>query len=169
VSMTDSGTTGGRATWGSPAPVLAAMLNPGLVALVLAGSCSGYQHEADSGLPWALSFVVAPLVLHRGARDALPQKVSSHLPVWVARHPAIRAGFPQRAAALAEPLRQGLRFGGRYGGLTPGEDRVVAAQPVSSGTEPHLHDLVSKATFVGRWMSKLDQPSTAFAVFGITV
>lgn len=169
MSPTDGLTPTRPAVWGSPAPIPAAMLNPGLLALLLAGASTGYQREAQEGLPWALSFVVAPMVLHKGTRDALPQRVSSHLPVWIARHPSIRAGFPQRAASLAEPVRKGIRFGVRHGVIEIDGDRITPGHLSTRGADAHLVDLVSKATFIGRWLAKLDQSSTAFAVFGITV
>lgn len=169
MSLVEDGLPVPLASWGSSAPIAAAMLNPGLIALLLTGAASGYQREVNAGLPWLFSFVVAPMVLHKATREALPERISSHLPVWVSRHPTIRAGFPQRAASLVEPVRSGLRFGMRHGLLALNEDRIISTGRQTASTDPHLNDLVSKATFAGRWLSKLDQPSTAFVLFGITV
>lgn len=151
------------------APVPFAMLNPAMIALLLHGASTGYSNETANGLPWSLSFIVAPMVLHKGTREALPQRVSTHLPTWVSRHPAIRAGFPQRSTSLAEPVREGTRFGMRCGLLRLVDGRLIPSQSRLQNVDPMLRDLIKKSTFVGRWLSKVDQPSTAFVLFGITV
>lgn len=58
--------------WIDRPPIVAAMLNPALLAAILATAANGYRKESDHALPWALSFIIAPLVLHRGTRQALP-------------------------------------------------------------------------------------------------
>jgi hypothetical protein len=145
------------------------MLNPALLGAVIARATSGHQREAAEGMPWFLSFIVAPLVLHRSTRQALPNRVSTHLATWVARQPAIRAGFPQRASALVEPVREGLRFGLRQQLLVLNRDRLEATSPRGRVEPPELQELLTTATFVGRWLTKLDRPSTAYALFGVEV
>jgi Family of unknown function (DUF6521) len=157
--------------WSARSPVPASLLNPALIAAILAAAASGYDREAHSALPWPLSFVIAPLVLHRATREALPSSVSTYLGVWVSRQPVLRAGLPQRAQGLVSPVREGMRFGLRHGLLA-----IDAAgglrQAVSSLQPPEAGDLraiMTKATFVGRWVSRSDQPATVFALLGVTV
>ncbi|MEU3628983.1 three component ABC system middle component, partial [Amycolatopsis coloradensis] len=104
--------------WSDRPPVLGAMLNPGLVAASLAAAADGYRKSSDRALPWALAFILVPLVLHRGTRQALPSTTTTHLASWTSRNPVIRAGFPARAQGLVEPVKEGLRFGLTYNVLT---------------------------------------------------
>lgn len=158
-----------RSRWSARSPVPSAMLNPGLIAVVLAAAAAGHRHETNVGMPWGLSFVVAPLVLHRGTRDALPSRVSTHLPTWVSRESSIRAGFPLRAASLVEPVRQGIRFGVRSQALSLVGGHLEAGSVRATGVQVELAELIRKSTFVGRWMTKVDHPSTAFAILGVRV
>lgn len=151
------------------ATVAAIMLNPALVASVLASAAVGYRREAHEDLPWPLSFLVAPLVLHRGTREALPSRISTHLPTWVSRQPSIRVGFPLRAASLVSPVREGLRFGIRVGLIGLADGRLRSTSSRSEPSDPALMEIIRSSTFVGRWFSRLDQPATAFALFGVTV
>lgn len=155
--------------WLARSPVPSAMLNPSMVAVLLSTAADGYRREADEGMPWALSFVIAPLILHRGTREALPSRISSHISSWVSREPAIRAGFPLRALSLVEPVREGLRFGLRYNVLALDAGRIVGRRPIGLADAPELGELIAKATFAGRWLTKLDRPSTAFALLGVRV
>jgi hypothetical protein len=122
-------------------------------------------------MPWPLSFIIAPLTLHRGTRDALPSSLTTHLGAWVSRHPVLRAGLPLRAQALVEPVREGLRLGLRHGLLTL-EEGGALRQAVPRLRIPDAGDLrqvLRKATFAGRWVSRAEEPATVFALFGITL
>jgi hypothetical protein len=145
------------------------MLNPALIAAVLANAADGYQREADLALPWTLSFITAPLVLHRGTRQALPTSTRTHLVTWTSRTPVIRAGFPLRAQGLVEPVREGIRFGLAQGALALEEDRLTGQtrRPRGFVIPDELADILRNARFVGRWLGKIDNPATVFAVLGV--
>lgn len=169
------------------------MLNPALFAALTANAAAQYRDISDDPMPWPLAFLVAPLVLHKSTRDALPRDIRTHLANWVASHPTLYAGFAPRAVQLRDSVLEGVRFGLRYGALTvdwdgcldghlaggvidaagklkkaakakdAGEVRVVAV--MGEGTD--LGQLVQKAGLVGRWMTKLESPATAFVLLGV--
>jgi hypothetical protein len=157
--------------WSARSKIPAALLNPAVLAAVVAAGAGGYERETQFPMPWPLSFVIAPLALHRGTRETLPSTLATHLGAWVSRNPVLRAGMPLRARALVEPVREGVRFGLRHGLLTAEEGGTLrqgaaAPRPPDIGD---LRDVLRKATFAGRWVSRMEQPGTVFALFGITV
>jgi len=161
----------GMTEWSGRSAVAAALLNPALLAAVIAAGAAGYERENQNPMPWPLSFVIAPLALHRGTREALPSSLATHLGAWVSRNPVLRAGMPLRVRALIEPVREGLRFGLRHGLLTV-EEGGTLRQVVSSFRPPDAGDVrqvLRKATFAGRWVSRAEEPGTVFALFGISV
>lgn len=122
-------------------------------------------------MPWAFPFLIAPLVLHRNTRDALPRRVTTHWARWVSAHPVLRAGFPPRALSLVEPVRDGLRFGLSVGVLhLAGGDSLTGGltrnAQVDGGGDVAV--IIRSAGFVGRWLTQLDQPATVFALLGVT-
>lgn len=145
------------------------MLNPALIAVALANAAEGYHRESAQALPWTLSFITAPLVLHRGTRQALPASTRTHLVTWTSRNPVIRAGFPLRAQGLVEPVREGIRFGLAQGAFTLEEDRLIgqARRPKGFVIPDELADILRNARFVGRWLAKIDSTATVFAVLGV--
>ncbi len=155
--------------WSTRSRVPAALLNPALLAAVLAAGAAGYTREAQAPLPWPLSFVLAPLVLHQATREALPSTLASHLGVWVGRQPEIRAGLPLRALSLVEPVREGLRFGLRHTMLELDGDGFRATKALRPPDAGDLRPVLGKATFVGRWFSRSESPATVFALLGVTV
>lgn len=145
------------------------MLNPALLAAVISGAAIEYARADGKPMPWPLAFLVAPLVVHRGTREALPRTTATHLGNWVAQNPVIHAGIPARAQSLAEPVREGLRFGLAHGVLSVDEQGRLAGglvdRPERARTE--VDQMIAKAGLVGKWLAKIDQPATAFAVLGV--
>lgn len=156
--------------WRERPSVVAAMLNPALVAALLATAAEGHKRESDMGIPWVLSFVVAPMVLHRGTRNALPTTTRTHLATWISRNPVHRAGLPQRAQGLVEPVRAGMRLGVAHGVLRVEGDRLTALprrRPRGFQTPPELDEILRKSNLMGRWLSKTDSPATVLALVGV--
>jgi Family of unknown function (DUF6521) len=156
--------------WADRSPETAALLNPALLAVVSAAAASQYERESQEPMPWPLAFLAAPLVLHRGTRDALPRSTRTHLATWITNNPVIRAGFPQRAQSLTGLVREGLRFGMTHGALSVTADGRIqglfppSARPIQGGDAA---DIVRSAGFVGKWFTRADQPATLFALLGV--
>ncbi|MEU7839244.1 three component ABC system middle component [Nonomuraea sp. NPDC049129] len=156
--------------WSERSSIVAAMLNPALLAAVLSTSAQGYQRESETGVPWMLSFVVAPMVLHRATRNALPGTTTTHLATWLSRNPVLRAGFPLRAQGLVQPVREGIRFGLAHNILRFEGTRLLAEprrRPRGFRSPQDLEEMMRKANFVGRWLAKTDSPTTVFALLGV--
>lgn len=147
--------------------MVAAYLNPALIAAVLSAAARGHE-QAGEPMLWPVAYLTAPLVLHRPTRQALPGNVRTHLSTWVARDPLLRAGFPYRAASLAAPVREGLRFGVRHGILTLDAGHLSGRVDRGAGDQGELRELLSSASLVGRWLSHT-RPATAFALLGVAV
>jgi Family of unknown function (DUF6521) len=143
------------------------LLNPALIGLTAAYAAAGYLADRSRPMPWPAAFLIPPLVLHRPTRSDLPSDARTHFASWVSRHPSIVAGFPRRAAVMAEPTREGLRVVLRAGRI---ELSQGAIRPLGLANPPQgeLGQLLRTSRLVGRLLARLDQPSTAFALLGVS-
>ncbi|WP_220094045.1 three component ABC system middle component [Arthrobacter sp. AQ5-05] len=158
--------------WHERSRAEATMLNPALLAVVVANAASQYRNYGGSEMTWPLAFLVAPFVLHRGTREALPRSMRTNLGAWIADHPVEHAGFGLRALSLRDPVREGLRFGITNRILEiDNEGHVLGNLARGRGhtLEPksEVQEIVSKAGFVGKWLTKVEQPATAFVLLGV--
>lgn len=157
--------------WRSRSRVQAVMLNPAMLAALTAAAASEYERSDGEPMPWPLAYLIAPLVLHRGTREALPRTTRTHLGNWVSQNPVIHAGIPARARSLAEPVREGLRFGLAHGVLKVDErgglSGDLAAPRKKVATAGEVDQIIAKAGVVGKWFAKIDQPATTFALLGV--
>lgn len=152
--------------WRERPQVEATMLNPALLAVLLASAAHDYEKAKEKErMPWPLGFLVLPLALHRPTRIELPKNTRTHLSTWIRRHPLLRAGFPARAAAMVPLTREGIRFGLRVGVLDIDGSTIRGDETNQPAGE--LGQLIRAAALVGRWLATTDQPSTAFALLGV--
>ncbi|MFC8536815.1 three component ABC system middle component [Streptomyces sp. NPDC057249] len=154
-------------SWTQRPQASAAFLNPALMAAIAATAARDYEQAASGRLmPWPMAFVVAPLVLHRPTRRALPATTRTHLTNWVADHPALVAGLAPRSSSLGPAIREGLRFGIRHRVIAI-ENGCLRGTVARSRTEGELAELIKAASLIGRWTAKSDNPSTVFALLGV--
>jgi len=158
--------------WSQRSRTQAVMLNPALLATLTATAVLRYRETSGQAMPWAYAFIVAPLVLHRGTRESLPRTIRANLNTWVADHPVEHAGFAQRAVSLRESVQEGLRFGLRTGILGVDEGGGLNASLASGkghtlAKDSEVQQIVARAGFIGRWLTKIEQPATVFVVLGV--
>ena len=147
--------------------VEANLLNPALIGLTIAYAAAGYTRDQERPMPWPVAFLIPPLVLHRPTRLALPADARTHFASWVSRHSTLMAGFPRRAAVMTEPTREGLRLVLRARRVAFA-DAAIRAMSLATPPRGELGQLLRASSLVGRLLARLDQPSTAFALLGVS-
>ncbi len=160
--------------WTSRAPEERALLNPSFFSLLFWHAASGHNAEGGAGLPFATSFLVLPLVLHRETRESLPKMVTTSLPVWLDENSLVRARLAERSRMLVPFTKEALIFGGVRGFLTISADAVSAEQSWKRKVTTELgrssdevRACAKKADFLGRWFARAGSPTTVMALMGV--
>lgn len=156
------------------------LLNPAFCAIAVWHLARGYRTEATTlatdevGLPIAMAFVGASLVLRGQTRDQLPRTITSSLPTWVNDHPLERSAVAKGVVVLRETVREALLFGGQHRLLSLDGQRIEASNASSRKINAYLRassdevrDCMRQATFVGRWLCKAGAPPTVLALLGV--
>lgn len=155
--------------WARRPPETAALFNPPLLALVIARIASGWTSSLDRPLPLPIVFPASALLLHEGARTALPGTRRTRLAPWVEEHGRERLEVADLAIALAPRLREGLRLGVRHGLLEAHEAGVAAtAQPAApSALTSETRTILDRAPWVGVWLADAASPATVLLLLGV--
>lgn len=155
--------------WMRRTPAVAHMLNPAFLAAVFVASTHEFNGRAGEAMPYAYPYLIAPLLLHRQTRDALPLRSTAHLSKWVASNQVIAVGFPARAHQLRVNADEGLRFALRGSLLTIEDGGLIAPTSVRRATDlGDARSILAKATLIGRWFAQAGRPATVFALLGVT-
>ena len=150
------------------------LLNPAFSAINLTASLDGYVSVATTGMPFPMSFLVLPVVLHRPTRERLPTSTRTSMPAWLQEHAEARVSFFERVTSLRPHTREALHFGLRHGLLRTGEAGALRAAPQPTRVKRMLDKMTGearecglKARFVGKWLASTGSPATAMALWGI--
>lgn len=156
------------------------LLNPAFCAIAIWHLVRGYHAEATAlgsnpgGLPFALAFVGASLVLRGQTRDQLPRSIVTSLPIWVNDHPLERSAVAKGVVVLREAVRESLLFGAQHELLSLDGHRLGASEASAKKINAYLRassaevrDCMRQATFVGRWLCKAGAPPTVLALLGV--
>jgi hypothetical protein len=157
-------------SWESRQREEARLFNPAFLATLLAAAGSDHERVAGAGLPWALAFLVPPLVLFEDTRSELPANTNARLLNWVSSHANVRAQLPPRARSLAPLVREGARFGLRAGALSFAGGRLhstLDAGSLRASAAGEAEECIARAAFFGRWFASVDDVTSVYALFGI--
>lgn len=147
-------------------------LNPALITVLLYEIAAAYTAKAGRPLPFYLSFLALPAVLHRPTREALPRNIRTSLPSWLASHPLERDAVAQRVDPFADLVREGLLLGLRTGHLRLVSSSIEPGQPVGptvAGQAPAVATLRRSASLVGTWFGAVGSEATVFALWGARI
>ncbi|NEZ61063.1 three component ABC system middle component [Adonisia turfae] len=151
----------------------ARLLNPAFLATLLWSCASGYSSVDDQGIPYALSFVALPVILHKPTRESLPNTSRTSLAAWLTQNPQVQIRFAERAASLVPLVKQSILFGadGRLLEVTP--LRILnAAKPSAMNrflreSSEEVKVCMKKAKFVGKWFASSGNYTTVMALWGV--
>ena len=165
-------------SWSERPIELANLLNPAFCGFLIRAAVVSYSETQPDGMPFALSFLVLPVVLHMNTRDVLPSSVRKTLGAWLEENPEVRVDFDVRVRSLAPFTREAVMFlmqrsiigFATDGTLRQGIGTLAGTQTVVTqlvrGSE-ETAACVSKAQLVGRWFAQSGSTDTIYARFGI--
>ena len=150
------------------------LLNPSFCCVTIASACSGYSESCGQTLPFALAFMVLPIVLHKHTRESLPRTSRTSVPAWLQEHAEARIGFHERLMALQPFTREAMLYGLAFNWIAirdSGGIRCVAPDSLINRSirslEGDAQDCVSRARFLGKWFSTTTSTETTMALWGI--
>lgn len=151
---------------------VANLFNPAYCALVIRACSASYKQANGVGLPFALSFLALPLVLHPMLSIHLPATARTKLHVWLQEKPEVKYAFPRRVLETNRYTREALHFGMAHRGLeitkagriVPGKTK---AKPAVFSNNSSVSQAQLRAALVGKLFAQLDNATSVFAMFGV--
>lgn len=158
--------------WEKRPTEVANLFNPAFCTLLLRDAIVAYQKEKKEGMPYALSFLILPLVLSKSTRQALPRSTATKQHAWLQNHPEIRVDFARKLRDLAPYVKESIMFGMHANiiGVDQLGNLIALKKKLRKSTWPKDAEPAvcrKKARFLGRWMAQTGEVSTIFTMWGI--
>ncbi len=161
--------------WSKRAIEEANLLNPAFCAVLLAKAAEEFAKKNQQPFPFALAFLVLPVVLHRGTRTSLPGSTITALLPWIQNNREQLVNFPERVRSLRAITREGILFGTQHdtlvvtesGGIAVGARRLSATDRRTGLFTDEARECVERAGFLGRWLAAAGTPAMIYSAWGI--
>ncbi len=160
-------------SWEHRPQEVANLLNPAFCAGVLYRSMEGYAKEHGRNMPYALGFLVLPLILHPDTRATI-QGTTRHFQVWINNHQHIKLGLCTRARTLVPFAREALGFLCTAGVVEVQEDDASLAVRGSlrrrrnaQSSSADVRECSAKAAILGKWLSRVNSAATVYVSLGL--
>lgn len=72
-----------KTNWIDRNTIVANLFNPAFCGEIIRVVAMEYNKHTNTKFPFAFSFIVLPILLHKETRDKLPRSVSTYFFVWV--------------------------------------------------------------------------------------
>ncbi len=152
------------------------LFNPAFGAMLVAEAVSEFQKKTTRPLPFAVTFLILPIVLHEATRDALPNSTLTALLPWVQDNREQLVGFAERVKNLREISRESVLFGlqnailalTENGEVTLGSDRKSVTPARTPLFTLEVRACVDRSGFVGRWFAATGTTANIFSAWGVT-
>lgn len=150
---------------------VANLLNPAFCGEILLRAVTQYRTTSGRAFPYALAFLVLPIVLHKRTRESIPPRTRQQLHAWLQEHQDVRVGFSERAKEMVPFTNETVIFLLQLNQLSISDrgelfiSRRSRTRRVQTTAE--IDDCYSKASLIGRWFARSGAVENIFAMWGV--
>lgn len=161
--------------WDDRPQEVANLLNPAFCGRVIYHAIDGYAHQQQRQMPYALTFLILPLVLHPATRETI-RGSTRHFEVWLNVNQQIKVGLATRARTLVPYAREALTFLCQSKTIRVTEENACLEirnrlrEPKKRKTVAaagDVRDCTQKAVILGRWLGRVNSSAAVYATLGL--
>jgi hypothetical protein len=160
--------------WEDRPQEVAHLLNPAFCGQVIYECAVSYAAQSERGMPYALAFLVLPIVLHPGTQQTMNSR-TRHFLVWVNSNQHIKVGLAERARSLIPYSREAMTFlyqmhivaiSAADASLSiVGQLRQRHRRVLQAGDDTRA--CLGKSAVLGKWFARVNSPATIYASLGL--
>lgn len=159
--------------WEKRPTTVAALLNPAFCGELVRRCSQEYtKSEKSSGaLPFQLSFVLIPFILHKATRETLPKSIKKSFISWIEENQSIKMEIPDLVKRTVPFTKEAIMFLITYEIIkinSKGELSVLQKASKQKFTG-EVGECYEKAEFLGKWLASSGSPQSIFITLGIKV
>jgi len=161
--------------WEKRAVEEANLFNPAFCGTLIVKTVEDFGKKASHGFPFPLTFLVLPIVLHHGTREALPSSTITSLLPWLQDNRHQLVDFPARVRRLKSITQEAIMFSmtqdvlaiAQDGTLQVGRKKIPVTERSMESFTREARECVDRARFLGRWLATAGTTATIMASWGV--
>ncbi len=158
--------------WEDRPVVVANLLNPAFCGEILRIAIKAYTKETKQGLPFSLTFLFLPILLHEETRNRLPKSVSKNFYEWFEENAIVKIFIGNRIKNFVPYTRESLQFLIYYEAIKINNQAELELVPYSRRkigyrNSNEIDDIYKKAEMLGKWLGRSGNIKTIYSLLGI--
>lgn len=154
---------------------IAYSLNPAFLAILLYQAIESFQKENKrQGMPYALVFLIIPLVFYTPIRENLPKNINQSLHKWLKNNPQIAIHLHRVISDLVPYTKEAIIFAmqheivwiDKHGCFN--KQIQLKVESLIWSENSRTYQMKESAKFLGAWFAKLDNIELIYRTLGIT-
>lgn len=159
--------------WKDRNQIVANLFNPAFCGEILRRSVKAYNDNSSTSFPYAFSFLVLPILLHKSTRERMPRSTRSYLFAWVEENDDLFFDFSRRAKNMVPHTKEAIMFLMQNqlielddkGGLLNSNIRLKS---MKGDDLLEYQEIMKKAEMLGKWLSQNPNINSVYSFFRIT-
>lgn len=162
-----------KQSWDERNTIIAHLFNPAFCGEVIRITALSYNKNTDKKFPFAFSYIVLPVLLHKDTREKMPRSVRSYFFAWVGENDALFFDFGKRTKSMVRYTKEALSFLLAYKKIeisAKGEIVSTLERPKQIINEDYseYNEILKKAEMLGKWLATTSDVKSIFSFLRIT-
>lgn len=159
--------------WTERNSIVANLFNPAFCGEIIRVVAKEYNKNGTTPFPYAFTFLVLPILLHRETREKMPRTVRTYFFVWVEQNDHLFYDFAKRTRGMVKYTKEALTFLMHYQRISINEaggilTDLVNSQKFAQENYEEYDEIIKKAEMLGKWLSSTSDVKSIYSFFRIT-
>lgn len=162
-----------KTSWIERNTIVANLFNPAFCGEIIRVTIKEYNKHTNTKFPYAYTFLILPIVLHKATRDRMPRSVRTYFFVWVEKNDDLFFDFAKRTKSMVKYTKEALSFLLTHNKieitenaeLNSVEDRV---KKIKKEDYQEYNEILKKAEMLGKWLSTTSDVKSIYSFLRIT-
>lgn len=162
-----------KTEWSERNTIVANLFNPAFCGEIIRIVANNYNKNTSIKFPFAFTFLVLPILLHKETRERMPRTTRSYFFVWVEENDYLFFDFSKRTKSMVKYTKEALIFSLAYKRIAISEQGEIItstdkAKQFEGEDFEEYNEIVKRAEMLGKWLATTSDVKSIYSFFRIT-
>lgn len=162
-----------KTAWEERNTIVANLFNPAFCGEVIRVVINSYNRHTKNIFPFAFSFIILPILLHKKTRDKMPRTIRTYFFVWVEENDNLFFDFSLRTKSMVKYTKEALQFLLAYQKIVITREGEIATsiekvKLINKEDFEEYNEIIKKAEMLGKWLATTSDVKSIYSFFRIT-
>mgnify|MGYP001260850955 CR=1 FL=1 len=162
-----------KVNWDDRNPIVANLFNPAFCGQIIRIVVQSYNQNSNKKFPFALVFIILPILLHKETRERMPKSIRTYFLVWIEENGYLFINFSSRAKSMVKYTKEALIFTLMYKEIEINEFGEIITEnkktkKINNEDYQEYNEIYKKAEMLGKWLAQTSDVKSIYSFLRIT-